>query len=146
MLHRFAIALSLLATPLLAQTSAPPPAPAAPAAPATAAAPVPKTVKVVAVAKSAGGPYVPLTMDTARDRSYPLWGEQSFWVEAKPGRPLDPKVSEFIRFVLSRQGQELVQRDGKYLPLTAKISAEQMSRLNSMEAGHSINGEAPGAN
>ena len=46
MLHRFAIALSLLATPLLAQTSAPPPAPAAPAAPATAAAPVPKTVKV----------------------------------------------------------------------------------------------------
>ena len=46
MLHRFAITLSLLATPLLAQTSAPPPAPAAPAAPATAAAPVPKTVKV----------------------------------------------------------------------------------------------------
>lgn len=107
---------------------------------------LPKTVKVVAVAKSPGGPYIPLTMDTARDRTYPLWGEQSFWVEAKPGRPLDPKVYEFIRFVLSRQGQEFVQRDGKYLPLTAKIAAEQMSRLDALEAGRSINGEAPGAN
>jgi phosphate transport system substrate-binding protein len=107
---------------------------------------LPKTVKVIAVAKSEGGPYIPLTMDTARDRSYPLWGEQSFWVEAKPGRPLDPKVYEFIRFVLSRQGQELVERDGKYLPLTAKIASEQMSRLDALEAGRSINGEAPGAN
>jgi peptidyl-prolyl cis-trans isomerase A (cyclophilin A) len=42
MLHRFAIALSLLATPLLAQTAASPPAPATAPAPA----PAPKTVKV----------------------------------------------------------------------------------------------------
>jgi phosphate transport system substrate-binding protein len=107
---------------------------------------LPKTVKVLAVAKSPGGPYIPLTMDSERDRTYPLWGEQSFWVEAKPGRPLDPKVYEFIRFVLSRQGQEWVQRDGKYLPLTAKIAAEQMSRLDALEAGRSINKEAPGGN
>jgi phosphate transport system substrate-binding protein len=107
---------------------------------------LPKTVKVLAVAKGAGGPYVPLTMDSERDRTYPLWGEQAFWVEAKPGRPLDPKIYEFIRFVLSRQGQELVQRDGKYLPLTASIAAEQMSRLDALQAGRSINGEAAGAN
>lgn len=107
---------------------------------------LPKTVKVLAVASRAGGPYIPLTMDSARDRAYPLWGEQSFWVEAKPGQPLDPKVYEFIRFVLSRQGQELVERDGKYLPLTAKIAVEQLRRLDALEAGRSINGEAPGAN
>jgi phosphate transport system substrate-binding protein len=34
---------------------------------------------------------------------------------------VDPKVKEFIRFVLSRDGQELVQKDGKYLPLTAAM-------------------------
>jgi phosphate transport system substrate-binding protein len=106
---------------------------------------LPKTVKVVAVARSAAGPYVPLTLETEQQRSYPLWGQQSFWVEAKPGKPLDPKVYEFIRFVLSRQGQELVQRDGKYLPLTAKIAARQMQLLDEMEAGRSINGPA-GAN
>jgi phosphate transport system substrate-binding protein len=107
---------------------------------------LPKTVKVLAVAKNPSGPYIPLTLDTARDRTYPLWGEQSFWVEAKPGRPLDPKAYEFIRFVLSHEGQALVERDGKYLPLTAKIAAAQMSRLDALEAGRSINGEAPGAN
>jgi phosphate transport system substrate-binding protein len=106
---------------------------------------LPKTVKVLAVAKSAVGPYVPLTLETEQQRSYPLWGQQSFWVEAKPGKPLDPKVYEFIRFVLSRQGQELVQRDGKYLPLTAKVAARQMHLLDEMEAGRSINGPA-GAN
>jgi phosphate transport system substrate-binding protein len=107
---------------------------------------LPKTVKVLAVARSAAGPYVPLTMETAQERSYPLWGEQSFWVEAKPGRPLDPKLYEFIRFVLSRQGQELVERDGKYLPLSAKIAAEQRARLDALAAGRSINGGPPGAN
>ena len=66
---------------------------------------LPGTVKVIAVARSAGEPYIPLTMDSGRDRTYPLWGEQSFWVEAKPGRRLDPKVYEFIRFVVSRQGR-----------------------------------------
>ncbi|HEX3843026.1 MAG TPA: substrate-binding domain-containing protein [Steroidobacteraceae bacterium] len=107
---------------------------------------LPKTVKVLAIARSPDGPFVPLTMDSERDRTYPLWGQQSFWVEAKPGQPLDPKLYEFIRFVLSRQGQELVERDGKYLPLTARIAAEQTSRLDALEAGRSINGKAPGGN
>lgn len=107
---------------------------------------LPKTVKVLAVARNPGGPYIPLTLDTERERTYPLWGQQSFWVEAKPGRPLDPKIYEFIRFVLSRQGQELVKRDGKYLPLTAKAAAQQMRRLDALEAGRSINGGAPGGN
>jgi phosphate transport system substrate-binding protein len=107
---------------------------------------LPKTVKVLAIAKNPGGPFMPLTIDSERDRTYPLWGQQLFWVEAKPGQPLDPKLYEFIRFVLSRQGQELVQRDGKYLPLTTKIAAEQMSRVDELEAGRSINGKAPGGN
>jgi phosphate transport system substrate-binding protein len=38
-------------------------------------------------------------------------------------------VREFIRFVLSREGQELVQKDGKYLPLTAEIAREESSKL-----------------
>lgn len=96
---------------------------------------LPKSVKLVALARHAGGPYVPLTLESEQKRSYPLWGDQDFWVEAKPGRPLDPKVSEFIRFVLSRQGQQLVERDGKYLPLTAKAAAEQLERLDHLEQG-----------
>ena len=89
----------------------------------------PKDIKVLSVAKNDGGPYVEYSIDTLQNRSYPLWGDQSFWVSAKPGAKMDPKVREFIRFVLSREGQELVQKDGKYLPLTAEIAGEELKRL-----------------
>jgi phosphate transport system substrate-binding protein len=90
----------------------------------------PKDVKILAVALSAEGPYVMPSIDTVQDRSYPLWGGQSFWVSVKPGTRMEPKAREFLRFVLSREGQELVQKDGKYLPLTATVAREQLNKLD----------------
>lgn len=89
----------------------------------------PPEVKVLAVAQTKAGPFVEYTIDTVQDRSYPLWGDQSLWVSVKPGARIDPKAREFIRFVLSREGQEIVQRDGKYLPLTAAAAREQLKKL-----------------
>ena len=90
----------------------------------------PKDVKVLALARTSAGPYVEYTIDTLQDRSYPLWGDQSFWVSVKPGTKMDPKVREFVRFVLSREGQELVQKDGKYLPLTAGAVRAELKKLD----------------
>jgi phosphate transport system substrate-binding protein len=89
----------------------------------------PKDIKILAVSRDDSGPFVEYSIDTLQDRSYPLWGDQSFWVSLKPGQKLDPKVREFIRFVLSQEGQELVQKDGKYLPLTAEVVREELRRL-----------------
>ena len=89
----------------------------------------PPGIKMLAVAATDKGPFVPYTIDTLQNRSYPLWGDQSFWVNLKPGEKLDPKVREFVRFVLSRDGQELVEKDGKYLPLDAKSAAEELKKL-----------------
>src|SRR5438128_7603136 len=85
----------------------------------------PKDVKILAVGASDQGPFVAPSLETVQDRSYPMWGGQSFWVSVKPGAKMDPKVREFVRFVLSQDGQELVQKDGKYLPLTAEVAREQ---------------------
>lgn len=85
--------------------------------------------KPIALAAKDGGPYVPLTIQTVHDRSYPLAFDMFFYLNRKPGQPLDPKVREFIRFVLSRQGQEAVARDGKYLPLTADVVQQQLEKL-----------------
>jgi len=52
-----------------------------------------------------------------------------FFVNRDPDKPVDPKVKEFIRYVLSRQGQQQVMRDGKYLPLTAAAVREQLQKL-----------------
>ena len=67
---------------------------------------------------------------TLRDRSYPLPDEVYFYVDRAPGRPLDPKVREFMRYVLSREGQDAVQRDAKYLPLPANVVREQLRKLD----------------
>ena len=89
----------------------------------------PKDIKILAVAQTDQGPSVEYNIDTLQNRSYPLWGDQSFWVSVKPGTKMDPKVREFIRFVLSQEGQELVQKDGKYLPLTAEVVREELKKL-----------------
>jgi phosphate transport system substrate-binding protein len=90
-------------------------------------------VKVLSLAEQNGGPYYEFTVENLQSRKYPLWGDQSFWVNVKPGARMDPKTAEFVRFVLSREGQELVMEDGKYLPLSAEISKDQLSRLESLE-------------
>jgi phosphate transport system substrate-binding protein len=40
-----------------------------------------------------------------------------------------PLVREFLRYVVSRQGQEAVERDGKYLPLTAGVARQQVRKI-----------------
>lgn len=88
-----------------------------------------KDVKVLALAETAEGPYHDLTIQNLQARRYPLWGDQSFWVSIKPGTKIDPKLAEFIRFVLSREGQQLVMEDGKYLPLPADAVRAELAKL-----------------
>ncbi|MGH8277213.1 MAG: PstS family phosphate ABC transporter substrate-binding protein, partial [Steroidobacteraceae bacterium] len=83
------------------------------------------TLKILALAKDEHGPFVSYTLDTLHDRSYPLYDHIFAYADRVPGKPLDPKVYEFLRFVLSREGQNEVMRDGKYLPLTAAVLRAQ---------------------
>src|SRR5258708_2465392 len=75
-----------------------------------------------------GGPYVAYAIDTVRDRTYPFFDEIYMYVDS-PGGKIDPKVREFLRFVVSREGQAEVMRDAKYLPLTATLAREQLKKL-----------------
>ena len=45
-----------------------------------------------------------------------------------PGKPLDPLVKEFAKYILSKEGQELVVKDG-YLPLPAEIAKQELAKL-----------------
>jgi phosphate transport system substrate-binding protein len=86
-------------------------------------------VKELAVQAYGGGPYVTRTLETVRNHSYPLYNEIYFYFDREPGKPADPKIEEFMRFVLSQEGQNEVQREGRYLPLTGKMVAEQLKKL-----------------
>jgi len=85
--------------------------------------------KAIALSQGDGGPYVAMTMDSVRDRSWPLYQRETWVLNRKPGEPLPPKVREFMRYVLSRQGQEEVVRDGKFLPLTGELARENLKKL-----------------
>jgi phosphate transport system substrate-binding protein len=88
-----------------------------------------ENTKELAIQGDEGGPYVKRTLETIHDRSYPLYGQYFFYANREPGKALDPKASEFLRFVLSQEGQECVQREGRYLPLTGAMVREQLKKI-----------------
>ena len=90
---------------------------------------LPAELKVLELARDANSPYYAYTYDTLRNRTYPLYDEIYAYADPRKGR-LDPKVREFLRFILSREGQAEVQRDGKYLPLTAEVVREGLKKLD----------------
>ena len=69
-------------------------------------------VRVVPLAKKAGEPYADASFDNALKGTYPLGRALYIYVNKKPNEPLPPLVAEFIKFVLSREGQEIVVKDG----------------------------------
>lgn len=85
--------------------------------------------KAIAIASRGSDKYVELTLETLRSHAYPLFDEVYFYIDREPGKPVDPKVKEFLRYVLSREGQDAVQRDAKYLPLTGEIVRAQLKKL-----------------
>lgn len=86
-------------------------------------------LKVLSLAQSGGGPYVQPSIDSLQDSSYPLAVHMHWYVNVKPGMPLKPALREFLKYVLSRQGQEVIERDGKYLPLNAEIDREDLAKI-----------------
>ncbi|MDB5671795.1 MAG: hypothetical protein JWO25_2754 [Alphaproteobacteria bacterium] len=88
--------------------------------------------KVVPLAAEPGGPCVSPNPQTVYDHSYPLSRFVYIYVNKKPGVPLEPKVREFLKAVLSREGQEQVAADGVYLPLQPKVVSEELAKLATM--------------
>lgn len=87
-------------------------------------------IKLLAIAAAPGGPYIQPTPATVEDRTYPL--SRSVWIYTNqaPGQPLDPRTREFLRFIFSSEGQELVREEGEYLPLTPALAAAQLRKLD----------------
>jgi phosphate transport system substrate-binding protein len=82
----------------------------------------------VALAAKPEGPYFRGTYDEVVSGTYPLSRFLYIYVNKTPGKPLDPLVHEFMKLVFSKEGQEVVVKDG-YMPLTAIQCAEERARL-----------------
>lgn len=85
-------------------------------------------VKAVPLAPDANSPAVPASPEHAYSGEYPLARFLLVYVNHKPGTQLDPLRREFIRYIFSKEGQEIVIKDG-YLPVTAEIASQVLSEL-----------------
>lgn len=89
--------------------------------------------KPVPIAATPGGPAVPLTLRSVQDRTYPLIRDIYYYLNFRPEKgklTVDADAAEFLRYVLSREGQDAIQKhDGKALPLTAAEAARQLAKL-----------------
>jgi phosphate transport system substrate-binding protein len=86
-------------------------------------------VKVVALAEKEGGAYSDGNYADVKSGKYPLNRFLYVYINKAPGKPLDPLVKQFMTLVLSKEGQEVVLKDG-YLPLPAEIAKQELAKLN----------------
>ena len=86
-------------------------------------------VKPLAVASADGEPFYEATKANLIERKYPLTRATFIYVNRAPGKQIDAKVQEFLRYILSQEGQREVVREGVFLPLSEKTVREQLKRL-----------------
>jgi phosphate transport system substrate-binding protein len=85
-------------------------------------------VKAVALADKDGDPFSSGSYDDVKSGKYPLNRFLYIYINKAPGKPLDPLVKEFCKLMFSKEGQEVVVKDG-YLPLPAEIAKQELAKL-----------------
>jgi phosphate transport system substrate-binding protein len=85
-------------------------------------------VKTLALAKKSGEDYYGTDPETVLSGKYPLSRYLYLYVNKAPNKPVDPLIREFISYVLSKAGQEVVVKDG-YLPISASIVDKELDKL-----------------
>ena len=86
-------------------------------------------VRAVPIAEKEGDTCVEATADNAYAGTYPLARFLYVYVNKAPGNSLDPLTQEFVKLIVSKQGQEVVVKDG-YFPIPASIAKEEMAKVN----------------
>jgi len=85
-------------------------------------------VKALALSKKDGEQAYEATMENVVSGKYPLSRMLYIYVIKEPNKPLPELQREFLKFVLSQEGQQIVAKDG-YLPLPAAIAAKEAAKL-----------------
>jgi len=86
-------------------------------------------VKAIALAENDGGPYYKGTFDEVVAHTYPLSRYIYIYVNKAPNKPIDLKTREFLDYILSKEGQEAVAKEGIFLPLSAAAAKQERARL-----------------
>lgn len=86
-------------------------------------------VKAIALAREDQGPFHEATPETLISQEYPLTRIIPAVIDRAPGQPVEPIVREFLRYILSRDGQQALLLESGYLPLSEAVIRRQLEKL-----------------
>jgi len=85
-------------------------------------------VRAVPLAEKEGGKCYEADPDNAYAGAYPLARFLYVYVNKAPAKPLDPVTREFVKLMMSKDGQDVVIKDG-YFPVPATIAKEELNKI-----------------
>lgn len=86
-------------------------------------------VRALPLAKGTSQNFIEATLDNAATGKYPLSRFLYVYINKHPNQPLAPMEREFIKLILSQQGQAVVIKDG-YVPLPAKVVKKYLDKIS----------------
>ena len=86
-------------------------------------------VRIVPLSKKDDGKFYDGSYENVLSGKYPLSRFLYLYINKQPNQKLDPLMKEFLTFVLSYEGQQIVIKDG-YLPLPTKVVLEELKKLD----------------
>lgn len=85
-------------------------------------------VRAVPIAEKSGMSCTEATAENAYAGAYPLARFLYVYINKAPGKGLDPLMREFVRFMFTSQGQQVVIKDG-YYPVPNSIAKEELGKV-----------------
>lgn len=86
-------------------------------------------VRAIPLAEKSGGQPMAANAENAYSGDYPLSRFLYVYINRAPGKAGDPLVREFMRMICSKEGQEVVVKDG-YFPIPASVADEELKKLD----------------
>jgi phosphate transport system substrate-binding protein len=85
-------------------------------------------VRALALAAKPGGPYFDDSPENVLSGKYPIARYLFLYVNKSPNKPLDPLVREFVKYILSQEGQQVVVKDG-FIPLPGNQVQGELAKV-----------------
>jgi phosphate transport system substrate-binding protein len=94
------------------------------------------SVRAIPISRESGQPFIEPNHENTLGGRYPLARFLYVYINKPPGQPLEPVTAQFIRMILSRQGQQIVIKDG-YIPLPAPVAQRELAKIQEPPAPES---------
>ena len=85
--------------------------------------------KRISIGQSESGPYYEGTFEEVASAAYPLTRFVYIVIDRPPGQAVKPEIKEFLKYILSLDGQRGVEKEGLFLPLPPRLVAQELAKL-----------------